>query len=148
MVHIYEFEFVEDGGWYLAFPFDMEGGTQGVDLAEASEMAAEWLKSEIEWRVIHGEELPAPTFGNEPRRGGRVVLLAVEAGLETVHKVTAAEAARLLGVSPGRVTQLIDAGHLVGWREGHRTWVTVDSVEARLAEEHRAGRPRKEAASA
>jgi excisionase family DNA binding protein len=65
-----------------------------------------------------------------------------------VRKVTASEAARRLGVSPGRVTQMIAANQLEGYREGQRTWVTIDSIEARLAEAHPAGRPRKVLAKA
>ena len=69
--------------------------------------------------------------------------MGVEASRETVRKVPASEAARRLGVSPSRVTQMLAAGRLEGWREGRRTWVTLDSVEARLAEHPSTGRPRK-----
>lgn len=143
MLHVYEFEIFEDEGWYLAVPFDMLGGTQGETYEECCEMAADWLRVEMEYRDMHGEGFPVPTFGNEPRNGGRVVVFAVVAGKDTVRKVTASEAARMLGVSPGRVTQMLDANQLEGWREGRRTWVTVDSVEARIAEAPKAGRPRK-----
>ena len=145
MFHLYEFEVFEDEGWFLALPYDWEGGTQGETLEEACEMAADWLRVMCEDCAMHDKEFPVPTFGNNPRNGGRVVLLGIEAGLDTVRKVTASEAARTLGVTPGRVTQMLDAGLLEGWREGHRTWVTMDSVEARLAEQPKAGRPRKAA---
>ncbi|MBQ6524438.1 MAG: HicB family protein, partial [Atopobiaceae bacterium] len=69
---------------------------------------------------MHDEDIPVPTFGNEPQHGDRVVVFAVEAGLDTVRKVTASEAARMLGVSPGRVTQMLGANQLEGWREGRR----------------------------
>lgn len=143
MFHVYEFEVFEDEGWYLAVPFDFQGGTQGESYAEACEMAADWLRTECEYRAMHEEPFPKATFGNEPQRGGRVVVIGVEADRDTVRKVTASEAARRLGVSPGRVTQMIAANQLEGYREGQRTWVTIDSIEARLAEAHPAGRPRK-----
>ena len=143
MFHLYEFELFEDEGWYLAFPFDWGGGTQGENLRDACEMAADWLRMMCEDRAIHDERFPEPTYGNAPRHGGRVVLIGVEAGRDTVRKVTASEAARMLGVSPGRVTQMLDAGKLEGWREGRRTWVTLGSVEARLEERPKAGRPRR-----
>ena len=148
MLHVYEFELFEDEGWYLAVPFDMLGGTQGKTYDDCCKMAADWLRTEMEYRAMHDEGFPVPTFGNEPKHGGRVVVFAVMAGKDTVRKVTAAEAARMLGVSPGRVTQMLSANLLEGWREGHRTWVTVDSVEARLAERPSAGRPRKTAQAA
>lgn len=144
MFHVYEFEIFEDEGWYLAIPFDMLGGTQGETLEECCEMAVDWLRTEMEYRDMHDEGFPKATFGNEPAHGGRVVLVGVDAGRDTVRKVTASEAARRLGVSPGRVTQMIAANQLEAFREGHRTWVTIDSIEARLEEEHKAGRPRKQ----
>ena len=148
MFHVYEFEVFEDEGWFLAFPFDFVGGTQGETYAEACEMAADWLRVECEHRAMHEEGFPRATFGNEPRHGGTVIVVGVEASRDTVRKVTASEAARRLGVSPGRVTQMIAADQLEAFREGKRTWVTLDSIEARLAEEHPAGRPRKELATA
>lgn len=145
MFHLYEFEvFESDDGWFIAAPFDWDGATQGETLEEACVMAADWLRIMCEDAAIHDYELPEPTFGNEPLNGGRVLLVGIEAGLETVRKVGASEAARMLGVTPGRVTQMIEACLLEGWREGHRTWVTLDSVEARLAENPGAGRPRKD----
>lgn len=57
--------------------------------------------------------------------------------------VSAAEASRMLGVSAGRITHMLDAGVLDGYREGRRTWVSVASIEKRLSEIPKAGRPRK-----
>ena len=145
MVYLYEFEIFEEEGWHLVLPFDMDGGTQGTSFDDACEMAADWLRIKCEDALMYGKELPHPTFGNEPRHGGRVVLLGIDASLDTIRKVTASEAARRLGVTPGRVTQMIAAGLLEAFREGRRTWVTLDSVEQRLAEERKAGRPKKEA---
>ena len=85
-------------------------------------------------------------FGNEARHpGGKVIAFATDAGRDTVRKVTASETARMLDVTPGRVTQMIDAGLLTACREGHRTWVSDDSAKARLAESPKAGRPKKTA---
>lgn len=144
MIHLREFEVFEDEGWFLALPFGLDGGTQGETFEDACEMAADWLRVVCEHHAMEGSELPAPSFGNEPVHGGRVVLLGIDAGLDTVRKVTASEAARMLGVTPGRVTQMLGAGRLEGWREGRRTWIALDSVEARLAETPKAGRPRRD----
>lgn len=75
------------------------------------------------------------------------MIFGVSAGLETIEKVTATEAARMLGVTQGRVTQMIREARLHGWKEGRNTYVSLDSVRARLAERPRAGRPRKVAAA-
>lgn len=145
MQRTYEFEVYEDDGWLVAEPFGLPGGTQGRDGAEVAQMAADWLRTAMEEYALHGEEPPEPTYGNAPANGGRIMVVSVQAGLETVERVSAAEAARMLGVTPGRVSQMLKANLLSGWREGGRTWVAADSVRARLAESPRAGRPRAEA---
>lgn len=145
MLHVYEFEVFQDGDMYLAFPFDMEGGTQGETLEEVCRMATDWLQAEMEYRAMNDEELPEATFGNKPVHGGQTLIVAVNAGKETVNKVSASDAARMLGVSPGRVTQMINAGLLQAFKEGHKTWVTVDSINARLDSAPKAGRPKKTA---
>ena len=145
MLHVYEFEIFEEDGWFLAFPYDFEGATQGETFKDACEMAADWLQTEIEHREIHGIPLPEATFGNEPENGGKVVIVAVSADKSTVPRVTLAEAARRLGVSRARVTQMVSSGQLESFELDGRTWVTEGSVSARLEERPSAGRPRKTA---
>lgn len=133
MLYVFEFELVEEGdGWVVSYPFDFEGATQGFGLAEASEMSADWLKAMLEHRIMTGESIPDATLGNAPKRGGRVLLVAVEASLETVGVVSAKDAAEMLGVTKGRVSQLLKAGKLLGYRKGRDVFVTTDSVNARL----------------
>lgn len=143
MLHVYEFEVFEDDGWMLAVPYDMEGGTQGKNVREVAEMAADWLKGEMEHRAMRGLPFPDQTFGNEPRNGGENMIVAVDAGKETVPRMTMAEAARRLGVTRGRVSQMVAAGRLESFEMDGRTWVTESSVEARIEEAPKAGRPRK-----
>lgn len=139
---VYEFEIVNDEGGYVALPYDFGGGTQGDDWEDLCLMVADWLKATLEDYDIHGRELPKPTFGNKPRYGGRNLVFGCAAGRETVDKVTASEAARLLGVSPSRVSQMLASDQLEGWRDGRNTYVTVDSVTQRLHEDAHPGRPR------
>ena len=150
MKHVYEFEVFLDEGRYTVWPFDFEcGGTSGATFREACEMAVDWLKTVVEDYAMHDEATPEPTFDNEPRYGGRIITVAIDAGLETIPRMTAAEAARALGVSPSRVSHMIRDGLLESFKYGHNTWVTGYSVEARLRKRPRAGRPkRKPAASA
>lgn len=145
MMRVYEFEvFPGESGMMMAFPYDMDGGTQGEDLAEACEMAADWLQSEMEYRAVNGLDFPAATFGNEPaHEGGKTIIVAVNADRGTVDKMSASAAAKALGVTPGRVSQMLAAGQLQGWREGRDTWVTKKSIDARLAAPRGAGRPKK-----
>ena len=144
MLHVYEFEVFEGGQGLLAFPYDLEGGTQGEDFGDVCGAAADWLQSEMEERHLHGLPFPEPTFGNAPRHGGRTIVVAVRASKDTVPRVSAARAARMLGVTPGRVSQMIAANLLEAFRDddGRHVWITVASVEARLAEHPGPGRPR------
>ncbi len=143
MFAVYEFEFFEDEGWVLAFPFGLEGGTQGRDAADAARMAADWLKGEVEHSLMCGTPLPPPTFGNAPAHGGTIGVVGVEASLEAIDTVLASEAADMLGVSRGRVSQMLASGRLEGFRKGRSTFVTRASVQARLAEAPKCGRPRR-----
>ena len=86
MFHVYEFEVFEDEGWFLAVPFGFLGGTQGESYAEACRMAADWLRVECEYRAMREEPFPEATFGNEPRHGGAVMVVGVEADRDTVRK--------------------------------------------------------------
>ena len=143
MLYLYEFEIIQGEKYLLAFPFDMDGATQGKDIQEVTEMAADWLRMDIENRLMHKLDIPKATFGNEPKEGGRVLAIAIDVDLNRVEKVSASDAARMLDVSPPRVTHMIKDGLLEAFKEGHKTWVTLDSVKARLAEPRKAGRPRK-----
>jgi len=64
--------------------------------------------------------------------------------LSDVPSVTAAEAARLLGVSTARVSQMCSAGILASWKVGATRMVALESIEARLAGVVRPGRPRSQ----
>ena len=122
MKHVYEFEVFLDEGRYTVWPFDFEcGGTSGATFREACEMAVDWLKTVVEDYAMHDEATPEPTFDNEPRYGGRIITVAIDAGLETIPRMTAAEAARALGVSPSRVSHMIRDGLLESFKYGHNT---------------------------
>lgn len=140
---VFEFEIVQDGDGYVAIPYDLEGATQSEDVGDLCHMVADWLKTTLEDHDMKGTPLPAATFGNAPRYGGFNMVFAVQAGKETVEKITATEAARRLGISRGRVTQLLDAALLDGHREGRNTYVTVASVRERLKERGRYNKMRQ-----
>lgn len=95
-----------------------------------------------------GLAVPDATY-REPSEGEIPMLVAFntdESYIVEGETVSAAEAARRLNVSPGRVAHMLDSGILTGYRKGRRTYVTVASIEARNASSHGAGRPRKVAA--
>ena len=146
-IYVCEFEFVEDGDMVLAWPF-LDGyaaGTEGYGLDDAVAMAADWLREMVLDRLMQGDSIPEYHFGHEARRGGRVIAVAVQASLSDVPAVTAAEAARILGVSTARVSQLCKAGLLDSWKVGGTRMVSRESVNLRMDEGAQAGRPRKKA---
>lgn len=150
-MYVCEFEFVsEDDGYILCWPFWPErvDGTQGIGFDDAVEMAADWLRILLLDYLAKGKEIPKLPLGNEPQRGGGIITIAVEASLNDVPAMTATEAAGLLGVSQGRITQLCKAGQLDSWKVGGTRMVSRESVEMRLAHERKAGRPRRELATA
>lgn len=145
-----EFEFVQSKeGGVLCWPFwpGREDGTFGTNWADAIGMAADWLRSMALDLLMRDETFPGLPLDNQPIRGGRVVVVAVEASLTDVPAVTAKEAASLLDVSDARVAQLCHANQLESWKVGRTRMVSLASVKARLADGHKAGRPRKSTVS-
>lgn len=119
------------------------GGTLGSDLNDAVESAADYLACMVDNHLIGGIELPASDFGHEPRHGGKIIAVAVSRELAGIPAVTAADAARMLGVSSARVSQLINAGLLDSWKDGTERMVSKASIEARLADTPKAGCPKE-----
>lgn len=84
-----------------------------------------------------------PDFGHEPRHGGKIVAVTVSRELGDIPAVTAADDARMLGVSLARVSQLLNAGLLDSWKDGTKRMMSKASIEARLADTPRVGRPKE-----
>lgn len=145
MICIREFEFVpvEEGG-YVALPIGMEGATEGNSLTDAVAMAMDWLRQYALFALEKGEVMSQVELGSKPTHGGVVIAVAVEAKIEDVPAVTAAEAALRLGVSTARVAQLCKQGELNSWRVGATRMVSEDSIAYRLASNPKPGRPKKE----
>lgn len=146
MRYVYEFEIWRGEKQWVVAPFGLEGATQGEDFADACESAADWLRETMLDYQLDGRTPPEPVFENTAQHGGVLMVVSVDASLDDVPKVSAAEAARMLGVSRGRISHMLASGLLDSWKDGRNTWVTLDSVEARKAETPKAGRPKKAAA--
>lgn len=147
MLVINEFEFFEDDGMVCALPFDREGATCGEDLEDAVAMAADWLYETVKYEAIDKIDPPNITLGHEPQHGGQVMAVAVDFDINHVDAVTAADAARMLGLSTARIAQMCDKGQLTSWKDGSKRLILRDSVNARLEEAPKAGRPKKKASA-
>ena len=143
MLYVYEFELYRGQNGFIVEPFDFEGATQGIDLKDACESAFDWLTMTLEDFIIKGTEPPAATYENKPKHGGYVFLVGATVGKETINRVSASEASRMLGVSPARINQLSKSDKLDTFKDGGTVWVTVDSINQRLEEAPTAGRPKQ-----
>lgn len=143
MLYVWEFEFYGSGDYVCAVPAaPLEGGTFGDDLTDAVESAADWLGGMVEAHLTDGLALPEMRFGLKPEHGGQVIAVAVDRSLGDIPAMTAADAARALGVSTARVAQLCSAGLLDSWKDGSRRMVSRASVEARMEGSPAPGRPK------
>lgn len=131
MLYLYEIEVFKDDDYYIAVPFDFEGATEGFSKQECLEMAADLLTSEIQHRLMHRDNLPEPTIDNSPQYEGKIYSLAIDTGIGAIPRMLKSEAARTLGISQGRVTQLVKSGKLETFSYQGREYVTKASVDAR-----------------
>ncbi|MGN0038255.1 MAG: helix-turn-helix domain-containing protein [Coriobacteriales bacterium] len=129
----YECELCEDAsGWSAVLPDGFGKAVHAPSREKAAQKAASSLKAGVMRRLLCGEPVPQPEHLEAPSCEGGM-LLAVVADVDTDGlRVTASEAADILGVSNARVTQLLDSGKLVGYREGRDSYVTLPSIRRRL----------------
>lgn len=150
MKYVYE-AIVEPVGKYLEASFpDLGIITQGEGMQDAAFMAQDLLENHIVMALKKGEELPAPTFGNECSADGYRMGIVVECDEDTPQDETmsVSEAADLLDVTPARIRAMIRDGILTSRKVGMVHMVDAESVMRRFNEPAHAGRPRKEAAMA
>ena len=129
----------EDGGWLVSFP-DFEGAVAfGETVTDACEAASEVLRLFIAQTLDEGHALPQPS--TEALMGHCFTVDVSEAYRLRTRCVTPSEAARELGVSAGRVSQLMADGRLSAVEADGRRLVTIESVEAYGRDRRGAGRP-------
>jgi excisionase family DNA binding protein len=140
----------EESGTYCVSVPDLPGCiTEGDTVSEACEMAADALMTFVSSMIKHSEDIPAPVFGHAAPDGGKVIAISFETDAEYVSDVVSpAEAAQMLGVTRGRVSQMIHDGVLDAYKIDKDTKVKMSSINARLATPRRPGRPKKELATA
>lgn len=138
----------DEGGFWAEVP-DLPGCFgQGDTLIEAVESISDGVETHLAALAEYG--MPIPESSIVSADDGQVVYVYANTdGFALgVPSVPAAEAARMLGVTPGRVSQLIKAGKLVAERSASGTMVALESVEAYMGTPRAAGRPSRGAAQA
>lgn len=132
----------EDDGYSVVVPAFPGTAASGDTMKEACENAAGCLQLVIAEYVAGKRTLPEASFDAKPD-----IVLCVEVTdrlIEESDYMTVTEAADELGVSPGRVSQLITKGQLDSFqRPGGQRMVSVASVAERKANPPAANRPKK-----
>ena len=140
---------VEDGVMEVDFP-DLPGiCTYGRDFEEAVYMAADALELLIATTTMDGDALPRPTFGHSADDSSVIAISVNERPYaDVIEFVSTAKAGRLLGITPGRVRQLIQTGHLKAKKDGRDHQVLLSSVEEYRKKPRKVGRPHAQRAVA
>lgn len=134
----------EDGKYYVCFP-EFDESTTGEDIPDAVNMAGELLELTIADYLDDGRRLPEPRFrGNEDGLLRIGISVVVDDELrKRVKCITQTEAAQELGVSLGRVSNMLSGGILQAVPFGNARLVTIASVNERKASPRGTGRPKK-----
>lgn len=143
MDYIYEAELEQvEGDWLCTVPKFEGAFGGGATVRKAVGNCAEALRLAIAEALDEGAPLPRATFHNPPR-----VVMCVEVGEHYVREsayMTVKQAAEELGVTSGRVSQLLKAGQLEAVTVGGRRMVTIASVNDRLSNPPAPHRPKAE----
>ena len=132
----------DEGGYWAEVP-DLEGCYgQGDTFDETLESISNGIETHLAAMLEYSMEIPKPTK-IESIDDGEVVYVAAKPNEYTLKEpsVTAAAAARMLDVTPSRVSQLINAGKLKAKRNVGETLVTIDSIDKYASTARTAGRP-------
>ena len=136
----------EDGGWLATFPAFEGAVAFGSTITEACDNAATVLRLFVAQWLDDGRELPEPAFHEPPQS---VISVEVDDAYRVRTRCTTITgAAEELGVSTGRVSQLVTSGALDAIELDGRRYVTLASLNAHQANRRGAGRPKREPALA
>lgn len=143
MHYTYEWEIYRDGeGWNVEPAADFNHIVHAKERDEAIKEAADWLQAEILRCLLLGKPVPEATRNCEPsHEGGQIFISTVGIDLGMM-RVQSNVAANVLGTTRGRITQLLDSGELLGYKDGRDTYIMLDSLQARLKNRPKRGRPR------
>lgn len=132
---------VEDEGGYTVIVPQFDVAASGDSIAEACTEASGCLQLLVAEYVARGDALPESVFSDSPQ----VILTGIVTSefVAETECLTVTEAAEYLGVTKGRISQLVKSGQL-DTKEFHgRPMVTIESLNHRRKDQPGAGRPRK-----
>lgn len=118
--------------------------THGDTVEEALSMAADAMSTYVAALLADGKQPPAFVQHEFPA-GTKSFDIFFETSEDYIvdgEVVSASKAAEELNVSKGRVSQMLDAGILEGFRRERKTFITMKSIQARKRSAPKAGRPK------
>lgn len=131
-----------DGSWFVEFP-SFEGCFAGAKTQKkAIDDAASALQLVIADYIDRGQALPVNKFDND--NYPLIICVDVDDDFINYSKcMTVSEAAKELGVSKARVSQMLNVGLLESYMYGKTRMVTISSINRRKSEDIKSGRPAK-----
>lgn len=134
----------DEQGYSVEVP-DLPGCfTHGDTIEDALFMAADAMSTYVAALMADGKQPPTFVQHDLPAdaKSFDVFFETSEDYIVDGEVVSASQAAEELGVSKGRVSQMLDAGILEGFRRERKTYITMNSIQARKRSAPRAGRPK------
>ncbi len=134
----------DEDGYSVEVP-DLPGCfTHGDTIEDALFMAADAMSTYVAALLADGKQPPAFVQHDLPAdvRSFDIFFETSEDYIVDGEVVSASQAAEELGVSRGRVSQMLDAGILEGFRRERKTYITMNSIQARKRSAPKAGRPK------
>lgn len=129
-----------DNSWFLEFPAFEGVFADGKTKKQAINDGAEALKLTIAEYLDTGLKLPRETkLVND-------VVIAVDVNSDYINKtkcMSVGEASKELGVTKGRISQMLSTGILDGFVFGDKRMVTIASINQRKKQGAHVGRPKK-----
>lgn len=131
-----------DGSWFVEFPSFEGCYADARTQKKAINEAASALQLVIADYIDRGQALPVNKFDNE--KYPLIICVDVDDDFINYSKcMTVSEAAKELGVSKARVSQMLNAGLLETYMYGKTRMVTIASINRRKSEDVKSGRPAK-----
>ncbi len=134
----------EQGGYDVFIP-DFDVVTQGEDIKDAVDSAADLLYTLIPALLSEGDTLPDASFEHEIEDGSMAmgVMVVCDENTPEEEYMSVQNAADIIGVSKPRVYAMVRDGVLDSSKVGSSVLVATSSVRDRANGKHPVGRPRK-----
>ena len=131
-----------DDGFIVDFPaFEGRVYADGDNASDASKNASEALRLVLAEYIYAGTTLPSP--GSMTGCNAVFTVEVNDSYIAETQCMTFSQAAEALGVSMGRISQMVKNGTLQLYEHGGKRLITIASINSRKKRQPKAGRPRR-----